>query len=193
MKITLSIIAGVVVLIGGYAIYLGALHEVKIERTTQGPFPVIFKPLRGEYRQVGEVATALSPRLDRLGIKEQTFIGIYYDNPRSVPTEQLRSEAGFIVPGVTELPAALKGEYHFKVVQANEYASAYFPYRNMLSVFMGIFKVYPKLSEHMRAQGIERTYGVEIYRPNNEDRVLYMIAFQAKETYLDQARAVSGR
>lgn len=178
-----------VVLLGGLLIYLGALYPIRVETGVKGPFRVVFQPLRGNYRQVGDVAEALAPRLAAAGIPadRQTFIGIYYDDPRKVEEAQLRSEAGFIVPEtVGDLPAELAGEYHIKTIPATEYAFAYFPYRNMLSIFMGIFRVYPKLTVAVRERGVEQTYGIEIYRPAGEDKLLYLIPVEPTETYLDR-------
>ena len=81
-----------------------------VQIVTQPAQRVAAVPHRGPYQQIGEAFM----RLDRIAresgldaLPGVALVGIFHDSPESVPADQLRAEAGLIVPASTALPSSL--------------------------------------------------------------------------------------
>jgi AraC family transcriptional regulator len=77
----------------------------------------------GPYSEIGEAiqqAVAVAEPAGLLDGSGAIWLGMYYDDPRSTPAEQLRSDAGFIVPDAKDLPSGLKDQ----VIAGGRYARA---------------------------------------------------------------------
>jgi AraC family transcriptional regulator len=54
---------------------------------------------RGPYHQIGKAFGEIAQWTRETGLAADTFVGLYYDDPRFTPEAELRSAAGAIVPG----------------------------------------------------------------------------------------------
>ncbi|HMC55178.1 MAG TPA: GyrI-like domain-containing protein [Gemmatimonadaceae bacterium] len=64
----------------------------------------------GPYMQISQAFQRLGEIAQKSGLlqlKGAAMIGIYHDDPKSTPADQLRSDAGVVVPEDAQLPAAL--------------------------------------------------------------------------------------
>lgn len=71
-------------------------------------------PHRGPYNQISGTFARLGQIAGAAGLFQQpgaAMVGIYYDDPESTPADQLRSDAGIVVPEGVALPAGLT-EHH---------------------------------------------------------------------------------
>ena len=59
-----------------------------------------------------------------------------------------------------------------KVFNSQPCLVSIFPYRNFLSIYLGIIKIYPAYNKELKEQKINRTYSFEIY---DKDKITYIM------------------
>lgn len=176
MKIFATII---ILLLLGLIIYLasmGFFSAVKLEEKETGPYTVVFEEHIGPYQDTGIIQDKLYYKLLNEE-KIETFrgFGIYYDNPKIVESEKLRSDVGSILEekdfSKTEDLKA-KG-YQIKTIDKQKSVVTSFPYKNKLSIFLGILKIYPLIEKHQQEKNYQPVPSMEIYDvPNN--KIIYI-------------------
>ncbi|EQA43991.1 GyrI-like small molecule binding domain protein [Leptospira broomii serovar Hurstbridge str. 5399] len=178
MKIGLSIAGVILLLLIVFLGYMGAFNTVEVREEVQGPFYVISHHQTGEYRKVGETFRTLMKELPASGLKGYRIFGIYLDNPRKVPKDQLRSEVGvlFSEPLKTK-PQGISLALEERTIPVRKYLVVDFPFKNFFSVFLGIYKIYPKLFEACEKRGcdLESRYIMEIYEPVAGKNAKYLL------------------
>ncbi|MEW6381382.1 MAG: GyrI-like domain-containing protein [bacterium] len=86
------------VLLAGWIGYsLGVFSPVSVTTETRGPYLMVFMLHRGAYHQISEKIDRVGKLLDDRNIPKKTACAIFYDDPRDVPLESLRSEGGYLV------------------------------------------------------------------------------------------------
>ncbi|CAK8681024.1 unnamed protein product [Clavelina lepadiformis] len=161
----LSFVATVVFLLS----YLGILGRVNV---TVGK-PIIknvwiaYKPQKGPYQDCGPhftEACSLRPDLP--------CIGIYYDDPETVPKEDLRYIVGLILSEAETPPedlVSLVTNHGFRIAElpAIDYAvKAEFPFVMDLCGVIGAWKVYPALGTYITERKLSAHPFLEIYLKN---------------------------
>lgn len=144
--------------------YFGGFASVTVIESTVGPFTLIYEQNKGPYFQTGKSVEKLMKLAKSHDVKSKLGFGRYYDDPEKTPEAELRSDAGLIVTQ-TEL---LRLEPHLEGYLTASFPEtpalvAEFPLKGFLSVILGIWKVYPKMSSALAAKGIDETYTFEIY------------------------------
>lgn len=147
----------------------GLFADVKITEKIVGPYILLYKKHVGDYKNVGLIMDKIYYDLkDNYHIETTKGFGLYYDNPQNVAKEECRSIVGCIIENksINDL-TNLKNKYGVKEYPASKSVIAEFPYKGKLSIFIGIFKVYPKLSTFIEKQKYPKTPIMEIYdQPN---------------------------
>lgn len=149
-----------------FAWFFGAFKRLIVEEKEAGGETIVFEEITGEYMQSGSVMDKIyHSLLNEDKIKTFKGFGRYFDNPKKVEKEKLRSEAGCILErkDLAKLPE-LKKKYSVKKLPREKFIITEFPYRNKASVFFGLLKVYPVLSKYAVAKGYkEDTAVTEVY------------------------------
>ena len=168
-------IIGIIAVIGviGLLIYLsryGLFSSVNISEKNMGPYLLVYKKHIGDYKNVGPVMHKLFHELkDNHAITTTKGFGLYYDKPQDVAKEKLRSIVGCIVEGKTiEDLKDINSKYGVKEYPASKCVVAEFPYKGKVSIILGIFKVYPKLSAYIDEHKYALTPIMELYDQPNE-------------------------
>lgn len=99
LKIVAVIVVVLVVALVGLAFYLGLFNSVTIEKAVTGPYQIACLDHIGPYKDICKKIQGVKKLLDDQGIVPVTACGIYYDDPKSVPSDKLRSKGGFIIEG----------------------------------------------------------------------------------------------
>jgi hypothetical protein len=175
MKITLLIILFLVILAIIMLVWLGIFKKVPVAIARQGGEALVFESLKGDYRQSAAAMDRVYYQLlNDDGIETFKGFGIYYDNPEKVNNENLRSEAGCIVENKDlEKLKALGDKYQVKIFPEADYVVSEFPYKNKLSVFVSLMKVYPALNKFVENNGHDPGgFVMEIYDIPNK-RIYY--------------------
>jgi DNA gyrase inhibitor GyrI len=175
MKTLLIILISLILLLLVILAWLGAFKKVHVYAARQGGETLVYETIKGEYRQSAAVMDGIYYRLLNED-KIETFkgFGIYYDDPKKVSKDKLRSEAGCILePADVARTESLAKKYQVKVFPEGDYLVAEFPYKNKLSVFMSLAKVYPALNKYAEKHNYHPNgFVMEIYDiPNN--KILY--------------------
>ena len=171
-KLYLILILIAVVVVG--LIYFGILGEIAIKEQEAGPFKVVYETHIGDYSKVRIIQDEIYYSLIEDGITTTKGFGIYYDNPKVVEKEMLRSEGGVIIEEVDYSKIyELKGKYNLKDIPKTKSVVATFPYRNKFSIILGVFKVYPKLNNYITEKGYQPTPAMEIYDKENK-KIIYL-------------------
>jgi len=173
MKIILAILIVIIVFALAVYAYYGGFTSVKFEIKEQGGEVLVYEDVVGDYGQAGEVTNRVyQTLLDKENIATTKGFGIFLDNPKSVEKSKLRSEIGCIIDDAdVALIARLSEKYNVKVFPRNKYASAEFPMKGKLSIFVGIMKVYPVLNKFCEEHNISGGAVMEIYDVPNKKTI----------------------
>ena len=174
MKIVLIILAVLVVsLIAVYA-YYGGFKKISFSIEKQGGEFIVYENLVGDYSQSPKVSDRVYyALLNDEKIETTKGIGIYYDNPKNVAKDKLRSEIGCIVENADSTTMArLSEKYLVKTLPQSEFVVAEFPFKGKLSALFGIMTVYPALDKFCEEQGYAESPITEIYDVPNK-KIIY--------------------
>ena len=165
MKVVGVIVGVIIVIFIVFLGYYGLFTKITVEEKSLDSFWMVYQKHIGEYKGVGPIMDAIYNDLkDNHSISTTRGFGIYYDNPREVPKEKCRSIAGCILENVdVSKLGELKEKYFVREYPASNIVTAEFPFKGTMSIFMGIFKVYPKLGKYIKEKGYEYHPMFEIY------------------------------
>lgn len=159
---------------------------VKTTDTKYGPMVIAYKTRTGPYKLAGDLFTDSYCLLPN---REQ--VGIYYDDPETVPENELRFAVGPILSNGAETPSKEEMEtmtsHGFKIFhlpKANYVVTATFPFRTTLSVFIAIFRVYPKLRSYIAEKNLCAYPAIEIY--TDREIVFIMPLSRQEEFYVSE-------
>ncbi|ELU09699.1 hypothetical protein CAPTEDRAFT_179110 [Capitella teleta] len=156
-------------------IYSGLLYNIQV-RTGTPPiknFKGVYKFGRGPYSDSGAIfsdVVSISP-------KSKTF-GVYYDDPKAVESKDLRWAVGCVTAEGKDSPDddlvksfTDKGFKEISFPAVANVVKTEFPYRSPLSIFIGVFRVYPQLSAFVKERSLCAHPMIEIY---SNDTIHYM-------------------
>jgi effector-binding domain-containing protein len=145
----------ILILVGAYNV--GLFNRVELQQTTRGPYQIVYLAHTGPYYQIGEKIKQVSTMLQEKNVRTLRACGIFYDDPRTVPQDQLRSKGGFLVEGqvIVEAPYGIDSIAQREVILATVKAHP----------AVAPLKTYPKMHEWMTQNHYEVVGpGLEIYR-----------------------------
>jgi len=166
MEIVLIVIAVFFALFAGLFVYYGGFSKVTCRIEKQGGEKLIYKQMTGDYAKsaklMDEIYYAL---LNDHNIETYKGFGIYYDNPKEVEKNKLRSEIGCIIEDkdISKLPQITDG-LSIKLYPERSYIVTEFPSKGKLSILFGIMKVYPSIEKFVEKNGYKKEGAVmEVY------------------------------
>lgn len=169
MTITKFIFGAIAISIIGIAVflsYIGFFSEIVIEEKETGSFILVYDEHTGDYKGTAEIQDSIYYSLiNNQNIETFKGFGIYYDNPKIVPTSELRSIAGCILEksDYDKIDYLKEKGYKIKEIPVQNSIVAEFPYKNSFSIIAGIMKVYPKIEKYIDDNNIESKEMMEIY------------------------------
>ena len=152
MKKFLIVLTFVIAGIAAFLYYLGIFQKMEVSESSFGPYQVLYREHKGAYEKVGEVFREMMDYQEKVKINSEMMFGIYYDDPEKIEEHKLRSEIGLVLnkEDHKRLKAENKDEkIKFKSIPRREYIFTIFPYKNMASAFIGIFKAYPTIDTYV--------------------------------------------
>ncbi len=165
--IIVTVIAALIVSV--YA-YYGGFKKIIFKVERQGGETLVYEDMVGDYSQTPKVQDKIyRTLLNDYKIETTKGFGIYYDNPKEVEKEKLRSEIGCIVEGLDSTTIVqLSTKFKVKTLPESNYIVTEFPYKGMISVILGIMKVYPVLEKYCRESETGNGPVMEIYDIQNK-------------------------
>ena len=167
-----------------YLVYSGLLYTVTVSTsdTKYGPITFAYKTHTGPYKNVGEFFTE-----SFCLVPEREQLGIYYDDPEGVSPDQLRAAVGPILayggekadPG--EMEKCVKEGFKITHLPKPSYVvTARFPFRTTLSIFIAIYKVYPKLRDYISQRNLCAYPALEVY---TDSEIIFLMPLSRQEEF----------
>ena len=174
MKIAIIIIVLIVILFVLAYAYYGGFKNISFRVEEQGGETVVYEAMVGDYNQTPKVQNKIyNALLNDEKIETTKGFGIYYDNPKEVEKSKLRSEVGCIVENLnSEVISRLSGKYNVKTLPVSSCIVTEFPYKGMMSIFIGIMRVYPALEKYCKLHASKNSPIIEIYDIPNK-KIIY--------------------
>ncbi|XP_061074593.1 testis-expressed protein 264 homolog [Conger conger] len=190
LALIVLLIVSLLVTVFGFLLYSGLLSDVDI-RTGSPPIKnitIAYKYKEGPYKECGSTFTescSIGPKL--------YCIGVYYDDPKTVPDEKCRYAVGNILSEGEEKPdEELVRQYRkfgfniFSFPEVKHAVSTAFPNRTPLSYLLGIYRVYPLMTDYIKERQLEGSCFLEIYK---EEVIQYMYPLShINDFYVPEAR-----
>ncbi|MFH0790042.1 MAG: hypothetical protein V2A64_00245 [Candidatus Omnitrophota bacterium] len=176
-------IVGLIILlivIASFLFYQGFFYPVKLKEQLIGDYWVIYQENIGPYEKVAPVMDKVCQNLKDDGVETKLSFGIYYDDPKKVKRENLRSEVGAILDEkYYDRIKDLESKYKIKQLQKRKCLYVEFPLKNDLSYMLGAIKVYSAMEEYCKEKSIDManikdSFGLEIYDRINKKIVYAM-------------------
>lgn len=146
-------------------VYSGLFSTIVISEEDVGPLTLVYRDHVGDYSETGKIQNEIYHALKKgYGIEATKGFGLYLDNPDSVDVSRLRSQAGCVLDGNDPAVAERIGQaFQVRVYPKVPSVVSRFPYRNQLSVFLGVVRVYPRLDEYMKKHRYKTAPALEVY------------------------------
>jgi hypothetical protein len=164
LKWLLTVVLVLVLLAVAFSVYMGLFGKTPVHVKMMGPYTGIYEPFTGDYMKTGPVFQRVADSLKQDGVEVTKFFGIYFDDPRKVAKEQLRSEVGVLLEE-KDIARAKELEKKYKVKTLDQRMSLVvdLPIRNRLSYALGPMKAYPALDAYAREKNLKVVQVYEIY------------------------------
>jgi hypothetical protein len=170
--IIIGVLGAIAVLLLFYLYYMGFFNKIEITEKEMGPYKVAFKEHIGDYKETGKIMDEIYHSLLDDGVETYKGFGIYYDDPKVVKKDKLRSIAGSIIEEKDyDKIDKLKDKYGIKTIDKTRSITTEFPFKNKMSIMFGIMKVYPELNKYIDSKGYKRGYVMEIYDVPNKKTI----------------------
>jgi len=174
IKVILIIFAVLAVLFIAIYAYYGGFKKISFQIENQGGETVVYENVTGDYSQTGIVTDRIyHTLLNDEKIETTKGFGVYYDCPKSVEKDKLRSEIGCIVENIDSTTLArLSEKYQVKTLPHSDFIVTEFPFKGKPSILIAIMKVYPALSKFCEEHGYIDSPITEIYDMPNK-KIIY--------------------
>lgn len=174
MEILIAIIALLLVLLIWVFAYHGFFNRIRFQLVETGGEIIVYESMIGDYKNSGRVMDKLYFSLiNDFNVHTTKGFGIYYDNPKKIERANLRSDIGCVIENISiEKIIEIEKKYRVKTFPKSTYLCCDFPFRNKMSLFFALIKVYPAMEKfstknHLKEDG----FVMEIY--DVPDRKIY--------------------
>ncbi|MDP8217652.1 MAG: GyrI-like domain-containing protein [Candidatus Theseobacter exili] len=185
MKIFLTFIISAIILVLIALAYYGAFKKIEITEHATGPYLLVYKKHIGDYKNVGPVMDKIYKDLLNDSVVTTRGFGLYYDNPGEVEKDKLRSIVGCILEEKDRNKIDnLKDKYTITEFPVSNSVISQFPFKGKPSIFLGIFKIYPPLSDYLKEHNYAQGPIMEIYNVP-AGKILYIAPVNIDKKFYD--------
>ncbi|MFA7081981.1 MAG: GyrI-like domain-containing protein [Bacteroidales bacterium] len=173
-KLITLILVFIVIIVGAYA-YFGGFTKIDFKVEEAGGEMVVYREMQGSYGKSADLMKSMGEELvSDFEVNVSKGIGIYYDNPNEVESDNFKWEIGsIIITDDKNKIEELKKTFLVKTLPNQEYISFDLPLKGYFSIMVGSFKVYPKIKEYLEIRGYSSEVPImEIY-DNQNKRITY--------------------
>ena len=152
LKIIVTALVLVIISLAGLFVYLGGFMPVMVEERTLGPYLMAYREIPVvKFSEVGEITTALNRDLRDLGLTDFHPFDLFYPDQRA--------EIGFIITSGDEAKVQqASSPIKLRVIPAQSYLTANFPWKTSLSYLVGYMKVDMALTKYRDEHGFRKTW-----------------------------------
>lgn len=160
--------------------YSGLFAKTSVEIRQTGPFVIAYVDVKGEYSETANIQDSLNIRLWEDGIENYQTFGMFYDDPKNTPVENLRSKVGCVIhPDYISKIKKLTSKYRVLTIEKQTSAVVELSYKNAFSVYAGIYKAYPALKDYCTENGYIANPIIEIAEKPN--KLFFIMPLTAKK------------
>ena len=165
MKLAVITIILILIIIPAIYGYYGGFSPIVIRTDIHGGEVIVYEAVKGDYKQTKEVTGKVYyALLNEDKIETTRGFGIFYDNPKKVAKDQLRSEVGCLLDNPTpETIARLSKKYSIKTLPMARNLVVEFPMKGFPSIIIGVMRVYPAIEKYSIEHGLKESPIMEIY------------------------------
>jgi len=174
-KLFLFVFILVWILIWFYA-YIWWFHKLVAFEVVMWPHTIAYVDHTGDYKLIGDKMEELYAVLSWELISTDMGIWIYFDDPKLVAADKLRSEWWVVIDSedLSKLDRH-SNNYKIKILEKTDYAVITFPFRNKLSYIIGMMRVYPVLWDYLVENNyLEEWPAIEMYDMEH-NLIYYMV------------------
>jgi len=156
VKILLVIVVAVIIVVTAVYAYYGGFRSIDLKVEETGGELFVYENMTGDYSQSPVYMDSVYYfLLNELNIATTKGVGIYYDHPEHVETSKLRSEVGcFLDSPVDSIQMVnILKKFKIKEVAKGQYLTTELPNKGMMSIMVGIIRVYPAMAKYMEENG----------------------------------------
>lgn len=150
-KVILLLIFVILLLLAFY-FYMGWFKKLVAFEVVMWPYNMLYKQHTWAYYKISNVMDDLYNYALNQDITSDMWIAIYYDNPKEVQKDKLRSDWGILID---DLDIVLDTWYNLKQLDKNSYVVVTFPLKNNFSYMLWAYKAYPLILEYMLEEGYQ--------------------------------------
>ncbi len=157
--------------------YIGFFSKIIVEEKEVGPFVLVYEDHKGDYKGVAQVENDIYySLLNNYQIETFKGFGIYYDDPKKVAKEDLRSIAGCILEekDYDKIEKLKEDGLKIKEIPKQNSIVAEFPFKNQFSIIAGVIRVYPELSKYITENNLVNNEMMEIYDTPTQ-KIIYLM------------------
>ncbi len=181
--VIIGILAGIA---AGVLSFYGLFAPVNIQEKEIGPLIFVMEKHVGAYQDVGPLIDRMQKYLINEGIETSMGVGIYYDDPKVTPEDKTRCIIGRIIEDSSRSRTMeIEKKYMVGELPQTNYLVVEFPFKGLPSIFIGIYRVYPKISKYMKTRDIPKMPIIEIYAPKAQ-KMFYIIPTSLKQNFFDK-------
>lgn len=165
-----------------FLIYSGFFKPVIFKTIDMPKLTLALLPFQGDYKDSAPLQVEVMKLCQGAEIKITNTAGIYFDDPKKVAKEELRSLVGVVI--TEDQIETVKGLHSDIEIVSLENVKAFHTkwiYKTGLSITLAILKVYPAMKRFSKREGFQIYQSIEVYDfPNKE--LNYYFPKQDKET-----------
>jgi len=174
----ISLYVGIVILlILGYLTYAGIFNKAIAVEGEEGGYKLIGIDHKGAYKNIGKTFKNFRDAVEKVGLKNQKFAGVYFDDPKTVKEENLRSFAAVIIQNEEDAKKLLQIEgAHTFDIEKGHAVICDMKSNNIVSMIIAISKAYPALGEYAEKHPF-KTAPKHFYELYKDDTIRFVMQF----------------
>lgn len=159
-----------------YLSYCGLFTKIEIKEKEAGGYMLVYEEFKGDYKNSSKIMDKVYYSLiNDYNIETTNGFGIYYDNPKEVDKDDLRSDLGCIITEKDyDNVEEIKKNFLVKEWPKKKCIYVEFPFKGFMSVILGIKKVYPRINEYVKDKSYQGAPIMEIYDVPNK-KIIYLM------------------
>lgn len=120
---------------------------------------LVYRYHQGPYHETGKVLAQIEEELSDLGIAPEKGFGFFYDDPKEMEANDLRSILGFMIaePNEEKQEAINKLSLTLVHMPQTDTVETYFPMRGTASYMIGPIKAYASIDSYSKKRQIDLT------------------------------------
>lgn len=157
--------------------YEGLFKKAVAFEGEEGGYMLIGVDHKGAYKNIGNVFEKLRESASAVGLKDPKFAGVYFDDPKTVKEENLRSLAAVIVENEADAQKlmTIKGARTFTIDRGHAVICD-MKTQDFVSMIIAIMKAYPALGEYAEKHTF-KTAPKHFYELYKKDGIRFVMQF----------------